>query len=56
MFQKEVETTYPLYRVLQGVEWHPMEPHRAPLGGKGHVVSRGQTQPPTGRGQIRLHQ
>ena len=25
-----------LYRVLQGVERHPMEPHRAPLGGEGH--------------------
>ena len=25
-----------LYRVLQGVERHPMEPHRAPLDGEGH--------------------
>ena len=25
-----------LNRVLQGVERHPMEPHRAPLGGEGH--------------------
>jgi len=25
-----------LLQVLQGVERHPMEPHRAPLGGEGH--------------------
>jgi len=29
---------YLLQRVLQGVEQHPMEPHRAPLGGEGHAT------------------
>jgi len=37
VFQKEVKD-YLLYRVLQGVERHPMEPHRALLGGEGHAT------------------
>ena len=32
---------YLVYRVLQGVERHPMEPHRAPLGGEGLVCMVG---------------
>jgi len=35
VFQKEIKT---MYTVLQGVEQHPMEPHRAPLGGEGHAT------------------
>jgi len=38
VFQKKVKTIYCTEFFKQNVEQHPMEPHRAPLGGEGHAT------------------